>query len=65
MGIINTEFDADFEANENVAKKQKSDRKMEYLIFITVCKSFWLVTFWVIFLHFFNGFELIIKFCVL
>ncbi len=42
MGIKNAEFDADFESVEKVAKscQRKSDRKMEFLTFITVCKSF-------------------------
>jgi hypothetical protein len=46
-GYQNEEFNADFESVEKVAKnscgksyQQKSDRKMEFLTFITVCKVF-------------------------
>jgi hypothetical protein len=39
MGIINTEFDADFEAVEKVAKKEKSDRKMEFSAY----NFFWVI----------------------
>ncbi len=45
--------------------ERKTDRKMEFLTFISVCKMFWPVTFWVIFWTFFNGFKLSIEFCVL
>ncbi len=67
--LKNAEFDADFESSENVAKKLMwkklstiKDRKIEFLTFITLCKRFWPVTFWVIFCTFLNGFQLNIEF---
>jgi hypothetical protein len=45
--------------------QQKSDRKIEFLTFITLCaKVFYLTLFWGdSFCAFFKGFELSIKFC--
>ncbi len=42
----------------------RSDKKMEFFIFIIVCKGFWPLTFLGDFWYLFNGFELGIKFCI-
>jgi hypothetical protein len=58
--IKNAEFDDEFKFIEKVAKNlmkkvsTKSDRKMEFLIFIPVCKSFRPITYGVNFLAFFQ-----------
>ncbi len=59
MGIRNAEFYADFESVEKVAKKQadniiseKVKEKLSFWLFITVWKSFRIITFtWLIFLQ--------------
>jgi hypothetical protein len=57
---------ADFESVEQVAKKlmRKSERKMEFLTFITGCKSFWPITSLGEFFAFFQRIRLGIEFCV-
>jgi hypothetical protein len=61
MGIENAEFDADFESIDKVANnsceisyQRKSDRKMEFLTYITVCKSFPSIFFLMIFFALFS-----------
>jgi hypothetical protein len=72
MVIKSTKFDADIESVEKVAKnaceksyQPKKGQKMEFSTFISVCKSFWPITFLWFFCTFLNGFELGIKSCVL
>jgi hypothetical protein len=58
--IKNAEFDDDFESFEKVAKNlmkkvsTKSDRKIDFFTFITVCKIFQPITYGVNFLAFFQ-----------